>query len=117
MPPLFGGPITQISSKRQQQLTDFMNHYHTNLVGLQEWHRHTFQRAGGWDRPHTSCRPPCLIGVVVLLSSITHGIDIMKLLGPVKGTYFHLSVILDIFSRYVTGGWSRRSSRPRWPSD
>ncbi len=29
--------------------------------------------------------------------------DISKLLGPVKWTYFYLYVILDIFSRYVTG--------------
>lgn len=29
--------------------------------------------------------------------------DITKLLGPVKWTYFHLYVLLDIFSRYVTG--------------
>ena len=29
--------------------------------------------------------------------------DITKLLGPVKWTYFHLYVILAIFSRYVTG--------------
>ena len=29
--------------------------------------------------------------------------DSTKLLGPVKWTYFHLYVILDIFSRYVTG--------------
>ena len=29
--------------------------------------------------------------------------DITKLLGPVKWTDFHLSVILDIFSRYVVG--------------
>jgi putative transposase len=29
--------------------------------------------------------------------------DITKLLGPVKWTYFHLYVILDIFSRYVVG--------------
>ena len=29
--------------------------------------------------------------------------DITKLLGPVKWTYFHLYVMLDIFSRYVTG--------------
>jgi len=29
--------------------------------------------------------------------------DITTLLGPVKWTYFHLYVILDIFSRYVTG--------------
>jgi putative transposase len=29
--------------------------------------------------------------------------DITKLKGPIKGTFFHLYVILDIFSRYVTG--------------
>jgi len=29
--------------------------------------------------------------------------DITKLLGPTKWTYFYLSVILDIFSRYVVG--------------
>lgn len=29
--------------------------------------------------------------------------DITKLLGPTKMTYFHLYVILDIYSRYVTG--------------
>ena len=29
--------------------------------------------------------------------------DITKLRGPVKWTYFHLYVILDIFSRYVVG--------------
>lgn len=29
--------------------------------------------------------------------------DITKLLGPVKWSYFHLYVILDIFSRYVVG--------------
>ena len=29
--------------------------------------------------------------------------DITKLLGPVKWSYFYLYVILDIFSRYVTG--------------
>jgi putative transposase len=29
--------------------------------------------------------------------------DIAKLLGPAKWTYFHLYVILDIFSRYVVG--------------
>jgi len=30
-------------------------------------------------------------------------VDITKLLGPVKWTYFYLYVILDIFSRYVVG--------------
>ncbi len=29
--------------------------------------------------------------------------DITKLLGPEKWTYFHLYVIIDIYSRYVTG--------------
>lgn len=29
--------------------------------------------------------------------------DITKRLGPMKWTYFHFYVILDIFSRYVTG--------------
>jgi putative transposase len=29
--------------------------------------------------------------------------DITKLLGPVKWTYFHLYVILDVYSRYVVG--------------
>src|SRR5882762_613136 len=29
--------------------------------------------------------------------------DITKLLGPVKWTYFYLYVILNVFSRYVTG--------------
>jgi putative transposase len=29
--------------------------------------------------------------------------DITKLLGPAKWTYFYLYVILDVFSRYVTG--------------
>ena len=30
-------------------------------------------------------------------------LDIPKLLGPAKWTYFYLYVILDVFSRYVTG--------------
>ena len=29
--------------------------------------------------------------------------DITKLLGPAKWTYFHLYVLLDVFSRYVVG--------------
>src|SRR5256884_5167437 len=29
--------------------------------------------------------------------------DITKLLGPAKWTYFYLYVLLDVFSRYVTG--------------
>ena len=29
--------------------------------------------------------------------------DITKLLGPQKWTYYHLYVVLDVFSRYVVG--------------
>ena len=41
--------------------------------------------------------------------------DITKLHGPAKWTYYHLYVILDIFSRYVVG-WmvASRESAP-WP--
>jgi len=42
--------------------------------------------------------------------------DITKLKGPVKWTYFYLYVILDVFSRYVVGGWPPRGTRPPWPS-
>ena len=35
------------------------------------------------------------------------GWDITKLLGPTKWTYFHMYVILDVFSRYVVG-WGTR---------
>ena len=41
-----------------------------------------------------------------LLATAPHQVwswDITKLLGPAKWTYFHLYVILDIFSRYVVG--------------
>lgn len=37
--------------------------------------------------------------------------DITKLLGPAKWTYFHLYVIIDIFSRYVVGWMLARSER------
>lgn len=33
--------------------------------------------------------------------------DITKLKGPAKYVYFSLYVILDLFSRYVVGGWWR----------
>lgn len=37
--------------------------------------------------------------------------DISKLLGPEKWQYFHLYVIIDIFSRYVTGWMLARAER------
>jgi len=42
--------------------------------------------------------------------------DITKLLGPAKWTYFHLYVILDIFSRYVVGWMVAPRETPNWPS-
>jgi putative transposase len=43
--------------------------------------------------------------------------DITKLKGPVRGTCFHLYVILDIFSRYVVAGWSPSRKPPNWLSN
>ena len=37
--------------------------------------------------------------------------DITKLLGPTKWTYFHLYVVLDVFSRYVVGWMLAESER------
>ena len=42
--------------------------------------------------------------------------DITKLLGPAKWTYFHLYVILDIFSRYVVGWMLAIAKANTWPS-
>ena len=41
--------------------------------------------------------------------------DITKLLGPTKWTYFYLYVVLDIFSRYASAGWSQIGRTRRWP--
>src|SRR5262245_57089038 len=41
--------------------------------------------------------------LVALAPNAVWSWDITKLLGPVKWTYFHLYVIIDIFSRYVPG--------------
>ena len=40
--------------------------------------------------------------------------DITRLLGPKRWTYFYLYVLLDIFSRYVVGGWSPNGRARRW---
>jgi putative transposase len=39
--------------------------------------------------------------------------DITKLLGPEKWSYFHLYVVIDIYSRYVTGWMMARSERAK----
>lgn len=41
--------------------------------------------------------------------------DITKLRGPVKGSYFPLYVILDVFSRYVVG-WMVAGRACNWPN-
>ena len=40
--------------------------------------------------------------------------DITKLLGPAKWTYFHLYVILDVFSRYVVGWMVADAESANW---
>src|SRR4051812_6875868 len=40
--------------------------------------------------------------------------DITALKGPRKGEWYKLYVVLDIFSRYVTGGWSRTRRTRSW---
>ena len=42
--------------------------------------------------------------------------DITKLKGPIKWAYFHLYVILDIFSRNVVGWLAPAARAPAWPS-
>src|SRR5437763_1623646 len=50
-----------------------------------------------------------LANLAVLVEQAIHGAnqlwswDIPKLLGPAKWSYFYLYVLLDVFSRYVTG--------------
>ncbi len=41
--------------------------------------------------------------------------DITKLGGPDKGEWYHLYVIIDIFSRYISAGPSRRPNPPSAP--
>ena len=49
-------------------------------------------------------------------SNQTWSWDITRLLGPKRWTYFHLYVLLDIFSRYVVGWMSPSAKAPRWPA-
>src|SRR5438105_11616537 len=43
--------------------------------------------------------------------------DITKLRGPQKWTYFHLYVVIDLFSRYVVGWLVDPGKRQSWPND
>ena len=42
--------------------------------------------------------------------------DITRLLGPKKWSYYYLYVIMDIYSRYVVGGWWRTGRTRPWPA-
>ena len=42
--------------------------------------------------------------------------DITKLAGPAKWTWYHLYVILDVYSRYVVGWMVAHARPPPWPS-
>jgi putative transposase len=41
--------------------------------------------------------------------------DITKLRGPLRGIWYDLYVMLDIFSRYVVGRTVARPRPPSWP--
>ena len=62
--------------------------------------------AGGETRPrrdrlvHPACAKPELLATA---PNQVWSWDITKLLGPAKWTYYHLDVILDIYSRHVVG--------------
>jgi putative transposase len=61
-------------------------------------HQEVRERRNQLQHPHYS-RPQ----LVATAPNQVWSWDITKLLGPAKWTYFHLYVILDIFSRYVVG--------------
>ncbi len=43
--------------------------------------------------------------------------DITKLKGPAKWNWYHLYVVLDVFSRYVVGWMVAHRESRHWPSD
>jgi putative transposase len=68
--------------------------YHCSIRTM---HRLLEQRGESRERRH---QKPELLATA---SNQLWSWDITKLLGPAKWTYFYLYVILDVFSRYVTG--------------
>jgi putative transposase len=56
------------------------------------------------ERRDKLTRPPCQKPeLMATASNQLWSWDITKLLGPVRWTYLYLYVVLDVFSRYVTG--------------
>jgi len=78
----------------------------TKAIPLLDPHHVSHPRAGGRvPRAPRSVRSSALPEARVAghRTQPTLSWDITKLLGPAKWTYFYLYVILDVFSRYVTG--------------
>ena len=63
------------------------------------------------QREHPQYTKPELVATA---PNQTWSLDITKLFGPTKWTYFYLYVVLDIFSRYASAD-GRRPENPRWP--
>jgi putative transposase len=76
-------------------------HYYCSIRTM---HRFLKQEGESRERRDQLTHPP--YKKPELLATAPHQLwswDITKLLGPAKWTYFYLYVILDVFSRYVTG--------------
>src|ERR1700688_3942142 len=76
-------------------------HYHCSIRTM---HRFLKQEGESRERRDQLTHPPYT--KPELLATAPNQLwswDITKLLGPAKWTYFYLYVILDVFSRYVTG--------------
>jgi putative transposase len=76
-------------------------HYYCSIRTM---YRLLEQRGEARERRHQLTHPP--YQKPELLATAPNQLwswDITKLLGPAKWTYFYLYVILDVFSRYVTG--------------
>jgi putative transposase len=74
------------------------------LCSIRSMHRLLKQRGESRERRDQLTHPP--YRKPELLATTPNQLwswDITKLLGPAKWTYFYLYVILDVFSRYVTG--------------
>ncbi len=74
------------------------------LCSIRTMYRILQQEGESGERPDQLIHPPCQ--KPELLATAPNQLwswDITKLLGPAKWTYFYLYVILDVFSRYVTG--------------
>jgi putative transposase len=74
------------------------------LASISTMYRLLHQRAQVRERRHQARRPPTVKPELVATApNQVWSWDITKLAGPYKWTWFQLYVILDVYSRYITG--------------